>query len=273
MNHGQQSEKKTGYANGMSNGFRFAFDALRSPLSALRAFTLIEVLVAMAVLAVLLLMAANVFQGSSTAWLIGTQKADMNTSARAALDFMARELASAVAGPIEKAIGGGAQYLQFRVEDLDDIRFLALSNDPDASGNERAVRGVFFWHDDTVDKNTLKYDREVSTPATLDCYAVASPAWHDGRSSSSVLITNVLALNFYVYTSETGLLATNFISPPQTLTELPFCVDISIETISDDDMRKYNKLSGADQANFRARNAKLYTTRVYSLNRVGYQAR
>ncbi|MDP2663020.1 MAG: prepilin-type N-terminal cleavage/methylation domain-containing protein, partial [Dehalococcoidia bacterium] len=61
------------------------------------AFTLIEVLVAMTVLAVMVLMAANIFQSSSASWNIGTQKADMNTSARAALDFMARELETLLA--------------------------------------------------------------------------------------------------------------------------------------------------------------------------------
>lgn len=243
------------------------------------AFTLIEVLVAMTVLAVMVLMAANIFQSSSASWNIGTQKADMNTAARAALDFMARELASAVAGPIEKPVSEGADYMQFRQESPSDLRFLALANEPNASGNERAIRGVFFYLDPT--EYSLRAGQKVKTaipptPPTLDCYFSTSPTWHNSREGN-LLITNVWELNFYVYTNETDLRNGNYIiTPPQkTLSELPLCVDIGLVMLSDDDMKRTLALNGdvSAQTNFVARNSKLYSTRVYFPNRKGYGGR
>ncbi|MFA5343624.1 MAG: prepilin-type N-terminal cleavage/methylation domain-containing protein [Kiritimatiellia bacterium] len=233
------------------------------------AFTLIEVLVAMTVLAVMVLMVANIFQSSSAAWNIGTQKSDMNTAARAALDFMARELQSAVAGPVEKSGSGEAQYLTFHQKDINYLCFLALTDmpGPDKDGKiHRALQGVYFWNDNQC----LKYTHETDS---LDCYTKED--WYlpypSGFNNYDV-ITNVLDLRFYVYTNETDLADGKYIlSCPAILNELPLCVDIALELLSDDDMQKYNAMS-QDQA-FKARNAKLYSTRVYFPNRVGYQAR
>ncbi|MFH1524627.1 MAG: prepilin-type N-terminal cleavage/methylation domain-containing protein [Chloroflexota bacterium] len=231
-------------------------------------FTLIEVLVAMMVLSILVLMVANIFQSSSESWNIGTQKADMNTAARAALDYMARELQSAVAGPIEKAGSAGAQYLTFRQEKIDDIRFLTLANDPNASENERAVRGVFFYLDPA--EYSLRAGRKVNTATVLDCYA--SPSTWDNAKVGNLLITNAASLSFYVYENEVALHNGDFINTyPAILNELPFCMDIALEMLSDDDMQRY--IATGKDSNFKARNAKVYTTRVYFPNRKGYGGR
>ena len=228
---------------------------------------------AMTVLSIMVLMVANIFQSSSESWNIGTQKADMNTAARAALDYMARELQSAVAGPIEKAGSAGATYMTFWQKQIDDIRFLALAHDPDASKNERAVRGVFFWFDNS--EKTLKYNREVKTPTPLDCYDKAVPLWDNNPSSGAILITNVWKLYFYVYTNETDLVNGHyFVSYADKLTELPICVDIALEMLSNDDMARALTLTlGVPQDEYVARNSKVYSTRVYFPNRKGYQAR
>ncbi len=248
-------------------------------------FTLIEVLVAMTVLSIMVLMVANIFQSSSAAWNIGTQKADMNTAARAALDYMVRELSSAVAGPIDKVGSGGANYLTFRLEQFDDIRFLALANEPDASQHERAVRGVFFWLN-SVDavKYSLRVGRKANTLHAnplerLDCYSLPSAIWHGSHPQEhSVMISNVLSLSFYVYMNEADLIAGHYIpdighTPIAILNELPLCVDIAIALLSNDDMQRYNQLSvPADKDAFEARNSKVYSTRVSFPNRQGYGA-
>ncbi len=157
------------------------------------AFTLIEVLVAMTVLSVMVLMAANIFQSSSASWNIGTQKADMNTAARAALDYMARELACAVAGPIDKVGSAGADYLTLYQKDINNLRFLTLIDTPgpDNGGKiHRALQGVYFWNA----SQCLKY---FHTTNALDCYA--NPNWYltPLNPSGAVVddvITNVLNL-------------------------------------------------------------------------------
>ena len=221
------------------------------------AFTLIEVLVAMTVLSIMVLMAANIFQSSSAAWNIGTQKADMNTAARAALDYMVRELAGAVAGPIEAA--NPPAPISFEVFAGNDLLFRSLVGDVN---NGRALRNGAFYHNN----NQLMYAHQLANP-----YDPSTPPSHSG---AGMLITNVLSIQFYVYTNETDLLSGNYINTyPKTLTKLPICVDIALEMLSNDDMRRYNQLSGGDQTDFSDRNSKVYSTRVYFPNRNGYSAR
>ena len=227
----------------------------------LTGFTLIEVLVAMTVLSIMILMAANIFQSSSAAWNIGTQKADMNTSARAALDFMARELSCAVAGPVEAASLVAPPDIPFRLTDSGaKIMFVALSGDP---AHGRALRGHCFQHDDG--EKTLKYECFTNN----DVYNF--PFLASQGSGLQLLITNVLSLTMYAFTNASdlgpggagsGVVFTN--------DSLPVCLDIALEILSDDDMRRY--IATSKDPDFRARNAKLYSTRVYFPNRQGYGA-
>jgi len=69
-----------------------------------------------------------------------------------------------------------------------------------------------------------------------------------------------------------GLYCNDASFPAVMTNQLPICVDIGLELLSDDDMQRYNQ-PGADKAAIEARNAKVYSTRVYFPNRVGYQAR
>ena len=227
-------------------------------------FTLIEVLVAMTVLAVMVLMVANIFQSSSASWNIGTQKADMNTAARAALDFMVRELASAVAGPIETVAVGAHPEIVFDLRNGNDVRFVSLAGEP--GGTARALQASLFRYQN----NILEYYRETGA---FNPYT-ENPDWHGAH----LLITNVLDLQISAYTNEYGLTNGLFAkifdsSAPENFHQLPICVDIALVMLSDDDMRRYNQLSGADQTEFSARNSKLYSTRIYFPNRVGYGGR
>jgi len=60
------------------------------------AFTLIEVLVAMAALAILLVLLLNVLTSTTTLWRHSENRADAFREARAALTFIARDMASAI---------------------------------------------------------------------------------------------------------------------------------------------------------------------------------
>jgi prepilin-type N-terminal cleavage/methylation domain-containing protein len=70
---------------------------LRPLLRTARGFTLIEIMVAVAVLAMLVLVMSTIFHQSSLAWDSGTGRMRANTAARALLNFMEKELAHAVA--------------------------------------------------------------------------------------------------------------------------------------------------------------------------------
>ena len=64
------------------------------------AFTLVELLVAMAVLAVIIMMMARIFSESTRAFDLGSKIADQNLKGRMVLDFMAREISQAVADEV-----------------------------------------------------------------------------------------------------------------------------------------------------------------------------
>ena len=231
------------------------------------AFTLIEVLVAMTVLALMVLMMANIIQSSSAAWNIGTQKADMNTAARAALDFMTRQLASAVAGPVEAASLATQINIPFRLSDGGTkLMFVALSGDPAVNG--RALRGHCFQHDDG--EKTLKYECFTNN----DVYH--NPFLPSSGSGLQLLITNVLSLNMYAFTNASDLEPGGVGSVVNCdLDKLPACLDVAIIMLSDDDMRRYwdMKNHNVSTTNFVDRNSKVYSTRVSFPNRVGYGAR
>ena len=223
------------------------------------AFTLIEVLVAMTVLSIMVLMVANIFQSSSAAWNIGTQKADMNTAARAALDFMARELACAVAGEVEAVSLATPTNILFRLEGGTNVIFIALSGD---LANGRALRGIRFQHDN-VDR-ILRHERGTGfNPYTN------SGSWSGGGLQP--LVTNVWSLNMYAFANESDLNG-GVGTPDYTSSSLPLCLDIAVEMLSGDDMMRAIALNSdpSAQTNFVARNSKLYSTRVYFPNRAGY---
>ena len=212
----------------------------------------------MMVLTVMILMAANIFQSSSAAWNIGTQKASMNTAARAALDYMARELVCAVAGEVQSAALATPASISFALTDGKDVTFVALSGDPDKVLNRRALRGMRFYYDPA--SYTLKHER---CTESFDPYA--GPP---GVGSVQVMIENVLSLTMRAYADESALNGTGTDTWPAG--SLPLCLDIAIEMLSEDDMARKDAGASGD---FENRNAKVYSTRVYFPNRVGYQAR
>lgn len=73
----------------------FSFDSGRG---ARRAFTLIEVIVATAVLSIMVLMIGGVFQQASSSWDSGYARAEGGMAVRAAVGSLTRDLATAVDG-------------------------------------------------------------------------------------------------------------------------------------------------------------------------------
>jgi uncharacterized protein (TIGR02599 family) len=95
-----------------------------------RGFTLIEILVAMTILAIIILIVSGIFHQSSSAWEAGQRKTELNMEGRAAIDLMADELSRAVAGPYTNNIVHGTQ-----------VDFWTFGN---ATNGERVVRHVWY---------------------------------------------------------------------------------------------------------------------------------
>ncbi|HEY1084219.1 MAG TPA: type II secretion system protein [Prosthecobacter sp.] len=79
-----------------------------------RAFTILELLVSMAVLAALTVLLATLFQSASHAWQASGSRSERNRSGQVLMEYAARELRSA-ALPVETLSKAGAPNLQFLV--------------------------------------------------------------------------------------------------------------------------------------------------------------
>lgn len=76
-----------------------------------RAFTLLELLIAMTILAMILTLCGSMFTGTSKAWMNGEANAERRRNVRAIADFMGTELQGALL-PVQEA-GGARANLQF----------------------------------------------------------------------------------------------------------------------------------------------------------------
>lgn len=219
-------------------------------------FSLIEVLVAMAVMVVIILMVTNMFRDASEAWDMGTQRAEMNTAARAAIEYIARELSCAVAGSIPDATGGVAILKPFKLANGTNLYFSALSSD------EETLRGVMFRLDEG--NHCIEYSRETTA---FKPYETTVWSVYPGR----LLITNVWRFAITVCSNEgdmhNGSVGYAYDSSEQANSNLlPACVDISIEMLGERDMaRAVSLVAGAD--GYVMTNSRVYTTRVCFPNR------
>lgn len=210
----------------------------------------------------MIMMVANMFQQTTESWKIGTQSAEMNSSARAALDFMATELRSAVAG----TVAGHTNSINFELVNGSELKFVTLLG----AANERALRGSLFRLDEA--QHGIEYWRNTDT---FKPYQEA-PSW----DSAQLLIGNVVGMTNCVYLTFNDLVSGNSaLDYNASLNNyvLPFCVDLSVTMMSEDNIAKYMNVSlsmpVSDKAAFVARNSKTYTTRVYFDNREGYLPR
>lgn len=198
-------------------------------------FTLIEVLVAMAITAIIVLVGNNVFSGATTAFNSGTDRAEMESSGRAALNFMSRKLSQAIAGQAEPA----SYYRSFTLSGGNNVIFNSVSD---------SIQSNRFY----FDGSNLVYSFESYDPA--------------------VLIGNVVDIKLYAF--ETYVMLTSGIGDSfncNLTTNLPYCFDIAINLLSSGDKEKAARLSGTDLSNFIARNSRWFTTRVYFQTRQGYE--
>ncbi len=222
------------------------------------AFTLLEVILAMTIVTMLVLMIANMFQEASQSWNIGTRIAEMNNTGRTVVEFIARELSQAVAGPVEAVHpDSGYPAIRFHLEDA-KVDFVAFSGSPDQNKGRRALMGISFW----LDGNELKYRRAT---ASFDPYKAPPGSGGD----VSVLIENILDFQLRAYSTTNRLVANDPDPPPYDSDDLPVCVDVYVEVLSADDAKK----RAAGGADFERRNSRRYTTRVYFNNRTGWQGR
>jgi len=186
-----------------------------------RAFTLIELMVAVSILAVLVMIVGAVFQQSTVAWNSGTQRMEANVMARAVLDFMAEEISHAVASD-EFICHVDTRDPHLGQHGFSHIAFWTLLNTNNA--NERVARYVHYHPDLAAD--AIVREEWILPESEPYGEAVTNIS---GRNADSVIVlaTNVSKLLFHGW-------------PPQTgwggKTNLPHGVRIQVQMKREDDI-------------------------------------
>jgi hypothetical protein len=233
-------------------------------------FSLLEVLVSMSVLIVMVMMVTNMFRNTSEAWDTGTQRAEMNTSARAAVDYISRELSCAVAGEVPDSAGVLQPVKRFKLErnaadsNVKNLSFIALSSDKE---DAYSLRGIRFRYDQSGGK-FIETTRETGS-GFLRYDSADWLVW----PNAFLLITNVWRFEVTVCSNEHDMMTGGYgyaydSSVPANSNLLPACVDISIEMLGDVNMARAMQL-GAAADGFVMTNSRVYTTRVCFPNRGG----
>lgn len=228
-----------------------------------RGFTLLEALVAMALMTIIILMVANMFRIVSDTWEIGTRQAELNTGGRAAVDLMASELSAAVAGRLDNGV-----VLPFYLTGGERLEFLAVNETP--NGVSRTLRGVYFKYESA--DNAVSYWRETTTDNILSCYR--DPPWTPSWGSSDILVEYVRTARFTAYPSWADLAAGSGVTAYDSTAytnRLPVCLDIALELLSREDWARAAQLGGAAQTEFIAEHARYYATRVFFPKRDYYE--
>ncbi|MGD9873069.1 MAG: PilW family protein [Kiritimatiellia bacterium] len=264
------------------------------------AFTLVELLVAMAILAVIILMMAQIFTESTRAFDMGIALADQNLKGRMILDFMAREISQAVVdGTIAFALDSeDVELYGPAVEDADRLHFVTLSESTEGSTFYRQAREVVYFVDEMKDKNnepTGRYQlRRKTRTDSISCYEKPSPhKWWEGFSDfeGKTLAENIAGFQVWCYAGPDTEAMYDFDSTKlvnvmekgtstkvgETINELPMWIEISLMMFDEDDAEMAANMydfGKSDEAvrNFALKNARRYVTRINLVNRNGYAA-
>ncbi len=247
------------------------------------AFTLVELLAAMAVLSLMLLMFANIFASSGKAWTSGTRRTEQNMNGRAVLEFMSKEIAQSIMNTnsvvfqVDYDTGGAFSERSYNQANS-ALHFVAArgcnaENTPDeARLIHYYVRRDPVGTSDGFRPYQLMRGQCTDRSAINQAYQSTTRAWVAQKTgagwSSSIFVDNIT--QFYVVAYRRGTSYANYRSYTPANQHLPEYVDIVIGLLSEDDARKASFLPPAMQTNYTAKVEKRFTRRVYLPNRTGY---
>jgi len=235
-------------------------------------FSLIEVMAALTILSVMMIMLGQLFSNSSSAYRIGTGRSDMDGAARAALDFMAREIGSLQA---DSVLTMSVTTTNLLGRSMDVIRFVSLSNTPEIRSGNRAYReGMELCYTPLAYTNNSnrvflgRWGIEREDSGSYTCYT--STTWHTSAFSgqqtawANSLAENISNFKVYVYTRAGSYAATPYTSDTA---RLPLWIDLYLELLSDEHATQAALLAGSDRNEFLKQKARRYTQRVFLNNR------
>ena len=240
------------------------------------AFTVIELMASIAVLAVIVTSVAMLFSQSNKSWNSGSDNASLNTAARIAMDLISQDLECAVADDTLTFTcrldrNGTTTYGL----DNNELCFVSFINS--GAGNTRAAAEIQYWvrpvtNGGTVTEYQLVRCVNPVTNSPSSCYN--NRDWHIVRSGNIGVAAENVA-NFRVGALRYGNLEPVYCSTNYADNLPPLCVDIYLELMDNETAAKVSDMirNGMNYTNFLERNVRRYSNRVYLRNRNGYRNR
>lgn len=290
--------------NGIIHAFRKLFDRQQTPVRSrtggarhnVKAFTLVELLCAMAILMIIVLLMSMIFEDTERAWALGTGRAENNMSGRAALNLLAHDLQYGVADYLltfcMRKDPGLTTYGTYY--DADEV-FVVSLQDSSADGL-RTAREIYYWVEQQPGY-TYRYQlmRGVYTNALCDAayvnnHSYSNVTWYDDNprpgtpaathpGTNAVIGVNVAAFGVMAPNGN-GVIVHDYVSSDTNVLEnnndrMPEYIDVYVETLTDRDAKRAASIMPGTAAchDFVRKNARRYATRVYFHNRMGYKAR
>ena len=265
-------------------------------------FTMIELMAAMAILLMITLFVGRIFSDSTKIWKLGTRRVTNAMDGRAVVDFIVREMSSAIADDVlvfahkfnadPDVLGMDSDRIYFTTTDqragLDSQTYLRrqvrqvsylvsnmldVNNDP-IVGRYRIVR--------TVRVNTIGTGGEFTCYTDPDWWREDWMNYKLGETFDSVtLAENVRTLEFWLY-DQTGKVmrsddpdrpygsGSELVYTSQNPTRKIGWVEVYVELLGEDDAIKASQLTGTADDDFADRASRRYVGRVYLNNGRGY---
>jgi prepilin-type N-terminal cleavage/methylation domain-containing protein len=257
--------------------------AMRQQTGSSAAFTLVELLAAMAVLAIMMLMFANVFSSSGRAWTAGTRRTEQNMNGRAVLEYMTKEISQSIMNSngivFAMAYDTAGSFSSRSYFTNTALHFVAMRGcDSDTYPDEARLIHYYVRQDPTSTSDGFRpyqlMRAECRGRNTIDqAYQSTTRAWLTQKTGTGWLPPSVIVDNisqFYVVAYRRNTAYVNYQSYGVVPQSLPDYVDVVIGFLSEDDARRARMLTGGAQQSYVTKAEKRFTRRVYMQNRVGY---
>mgnify|MGYP001373269516 CR=1 FL=1 len=259
-------------------------------------FTLIELLTGMTLLVIMVLFLTRIFNDASSMWRLGNKRVESNFDGRAAVDFMARELSSAINDNLLTLnLFSNRTNLHTGVS-ADFLAFVTADHNPHTqagtNGVQRQTKQVIYWLDwmktagsTNINNRYMIRRSEVvnqggngnlaSPVVSFQCYT--NRAWYDRTrnpgawSGSDIIAENVRTMEFVIYDTN-GVRHFNY----NSVTNGPVgFIDILVELLGEEDSIRIANMPGSQTAQSTAWtnaniSARRYFQRVFLNSSYGY---
>ncbi len=243
-------------------------------------FSLVEVLAALTVLSVMVMLLGRLFNDSSAAWTTGTRRADLDSAARATLDFLSHEIGQAIVDdriPIPLVVESDKTTVGALGLKSDVIRLVSLSNKAERRSDTtyRDSQALVYFVHTTITNETAGLWRRVSEKFTSDgplaqAYA-GNPGWLSYPLSVTATNYDANVISPEVIRLKASVTTTNIITRTEgydsRVDGLPMWLDLHLELMSEQDVMRAALLSGTARTDYIRQKARRYSGRIYLLNR------